>query len=89
MKSSFTCATLLAAAGVTICTAASGATLSGTVRDFRADGVNFEGPIINCPGAVQTTLVGSSPTLTSTGSSCISNSGAGAFSNWYTKSTDS
>lgn len=64
-------------------------TLTGTVRDFIADGVNFEGSGGSGTGYVNTTLSGSSPTLTALGSSQISNSGPGAFSNWYTKTTDS
>lgn len=64
--------------------------LSGTVRDFHADGVNFEGGISGVVGgAVSSTLSGQSPTLTATGASFISNSGAGAFDNWYTRPTDS
>jgi fibro-slime domain-containing protein len=59
-------------------------TLNGTVRDFKADGVNFEaGSYTSGPGWVDSTLSGSSPTLTATGASQISNTGAGAFSNWY------
>jgi fibro-slime domain-containing protein len=64
-------------------------TLTGTVRDFAADGVNFEGPIIGLvPGMVSPTLVGPSPTLTPLGSSLISSTGAGGFPLWYTKPTD-
>ena len=65
-------------------------TLTGTVRDFSADGVNFEAPSYTAgPGFVNSTLTGSSPTLTAFGSSNISNSGAGAFSHWYTNTTNS
>jgi fibro-slime domain-containing protein len=65
-------------------------TLTGTVRDFAADGVNFEGVITGLrTGAVETTLTGAAPTLTASGATHISNSGAGAFDNWYTKATDS
>lgn len=71
-------------------------TLTGTVRDFAADGVNFEGPCCySGSGYVASTLTGSAPTLTALGASSgagggrISNTGAGAFDNWYTKTTDS
>lgn len=64
-------------------------TLTGTVRDFNADGVNFEGSLSSGAGYVHSTLSGPSPTLTALGSSNISNSGAGAFSNWYTNTTNS
>lgn len=71
-------------------------TLTGTVRDFAADGVNFEGPCCySGAGYVAPTLTGSAPSLTALGASSgagggrISNSGAGAFDNWYTKPTDS
>lgn len=64
-------------------------TLTGTVRDFHADGVNFEGAITGLrTGAVATTLSGSAPTLTASGATHISNTGAGAFDNWYTRATD-
>lgn len=64
-------------------------TLTGTVRDFLADGQNFEGDITGLrTGAVATTLTGSAPTLTASGATHISNTGAGAFDNWYTKATD-
>lgn len=65
-------------------------TLTGTVRDFHADGVNFEGAVSGLrTGAVASTLSGSAPTLTASGATHISNSGAGAFNNWYTRPTDS
>lgn len=64
-------------------------TLTGTVRDFNADSVNFEGSGVAGTGYVNATLSGASPTLTALGGTQISNSGAGAFSNWYTKATDS
>ncbi len=64
-------------------------TLTGTVRDFNSDGVNFEGSGSSGPGYVGSTLSGASPTLTALGSSVISNSGAGAFSNWYTNTANS
>lgn len=64
-------------------------TLTGTVRDFNADGVNFEGSVTSGPGYVDATLSGASPSLTALGSSTISNSGAGAFSNWYTNTANS
>ena len=63
-------------------------TLNGTVRDFKADGVNFESnPFTSGQGWVNSTLTGPSPTLTALGSTKISNTGAGAFSNWYTGNT--
>jgi fibro-slime domain-containing protein len=63
--------------------------LTGTVRDFHADGANFEGAITGLrTGAVASTLTGSAPTLTASGATHISNSGAGAFDNWYTRATD-
>ena len=74
------------------CLAASAApmTLTGTVRDFNADGVNFEAPTYTAgSGWVNSTLVGPSPTLTALGSTHISNTGAGAFSNWYTNVANS
>ena len=65
-------------------------TLNGTVRDFAADGVNFEAPSYNAgAGYVASTLSGPSPTLTALGASKISNIGAGAFSNWYTNTANS
>lgn len=64
-------------------------TLTGTVRDFNADGMNFEGSLTAGPGYVDSTLSGPSPTLTALGSSTISNSGPGAFSNWYTNTANS
>ena len=64
-------------------------TLTGTVRDFHADGVNFEGAITGLQtGAVASTLTGSAPTLTASGATHISNTGAGAFDNWFTRPTD-
>jgi len=82
--------TLLAAlASLAFSSASSAVTLTGTVRDFLADGANFEGAITNLrTGAVATALTGSAPTLTASGSTHISNTGAGAFDNWYTKATD-
>lgn len=64
--------------------------LTGTVRDFQADGKNFEGTITGLrEGAVATTLTGSSPTLTASGATHIENNGsAGSFDNWFTKATD-
>ena len=63
--------------------------LTGTVRDFAADGVNFEGAITGLrTGAVETTLTGSVPTLSASGATHISNSGAGAFDNWYSNITN-
>ena len=64
-------------------------TLGGTVRDFRADGANFEGAITGLQtGAVASTLTGSSPTLTASGASHIANTGDGAFDNWFTRPTN-
>lgn len=63
--------------------------LTGTVRDFSADGVNFEGSMSSGQGYVNSTLSGASPTLTTTGASVISNTGPGAFSNWFTNSANS
>lgn len=61
-------------------------TLTGVVRDFRADGVNFEGPIRGQRnGLVNTTLTGTAPTLTATGQALLNESN---FSTWYTKTTD-
>lgn len=63
--------------------------LTGTVRDFAADGVNFEGAVTGLrTGAVASTLAGASPTLTASGANHISNTGAGAFNNWYTNTTN-
>lgn len=85
--------TLVSALVMTLAATAASAdvlNLTGTVRDFHADGVNFEGAIIGLrTGLVSSTLSGASPSLTGLGSSLISNSGAGAFSNWYTRGTDS
>lgn len=65
-------------------------TLTGTVRDFAADGVNFEASSYSAgAGYVASTLSGPSPTLTALGASHISNVGAGAFSNWYTNTANS
>lgn len=84
---------LSAIAALSCATAFAGTiTLTGTVRDFNSDGVNFESnPYFSGTGYVASTLTGSSPTLTATGTSAghISNTGAGAFDNWYTKTTDS
>ncbi len=66
-------------------------TLTGTVRDFAADGVNFEAQnYVSGSGYVASTLTGPSPTLTATGSGAgqISNTGDGAFDKWFTKTTD-
>lgn len=64
-------------------------TLTGTVRDFSADGANFEGAGYSGPGYVNSTLSGASPSLSATGASYISNSGPGAFNNWFTNSANS
>lgn len=66
-------------------------TLTGTVRDFAADGINFEAVnYTSGAGYVASTLSGPSPTLTATGSGSglISNTGDGAFDKWFTKTTD-
>lgn len=72
-------------------------TLTGTVRDFRADGQNFEGANYAAgTGYVASTLTGTAPTLTALGNSFASGGGriynntnsAGDFDNWYTKTTD-
>ena len=62
--------------------------LTGTVRDFNADGVNFEGVGGAGAGYVASTLTGASPTLTATGATTISNTGAGAFNNWFTNTSN-
>ena len=65
---------------------AASTTLSGTVRDFASDGVNFEGPLIGLvPGLVESTLVGASPTLTVLGAENIEPTNFGL---WFTKATD-
>jgi len=80
---------LAALVGLALTSASSAVTLTGTVRDFVADGLNFEGTITNLrTGAVATALTGAAPTLTASGATHISNTGAGAFDNWYTKATD-
>ncbi|NRF67930.1 fibro-slime domain-containing protein [Aquincola sp. S2] len=80
---------LLLCAG-SIAASAAPITLTGTVRDFAADGANFEGPIIGLhSGLVGSTLAGPSPTLTAFGSTLISSAGAGGFPLWYTKASDS
>ena len=80
-------------AGMSCMTAfAASITLTGTVRDFSADSVNFEGPCCYAgTGYVDTPLIGSAPTLTATGASAghISNTGAGAFDKWYTNTINS
>ena len=82
MKKIFT-ATLLALATVS---SFASTTLTGTVRDFASDGVNFEGSIIGLiPGMVNSTLVGPSPTLTALGVSKIEPTN---FSQWFTKPTN-
>lgn len=69
---------------------ASTISLTGTLRDFSADFVNFEASSYSSgAGYVENVLSGSSPTLTASGVSQISNSGPGAFSNWFSKRTDS
>ena len=65
-------------------------TLTGTVRDFSADGVNFEANSYTAgSGFVESLLTGAAPTLTALGGSHISDSGDGAFSHWYTNNTNS
>lgn len=61
--------------------------LTGTVRDFAADGVNFEGASYGLiTGTVESTLTGASPTLTALGAQTIE---PGNFAQWFTKPTDS
>ena len=65
---------------------AASTTLSGTVRDFAADGVNFEGGISGLvPGMVETTLTGGVPTLTALGQSVVNETN---FNQWFTKPSD-
>jgi fibro-slime domain-containing protein len=72
--------------------AAATAQLTGTVRDFIKDGVNFENP--SAVSAVRTGLVsatiapGGVPSLTPLGETLIGNTGAGAFDNWYSRPTE-
>lgn len=80
-------AVLLAASA--LAASAASITLTGTVRDFHPDGANFEGSIVGGAGMVAGTLSGASPTLTAYGSTVVSETGAGAFGNWYTRPTDS
>jgi fibro-slime domain-containing protein len=62
-------------------------TLTGTVRDFPADGVNFEGPAYGLiTGMVESTLTGASPTLTPLGAQTVE---PGNFAQWFTKPGDS
>ena len=69
---------------------ASTISLTGTLRDFSADSVNFEASSYSSGvGYVENVLSGSSPTLTALGASLISNSGSGAFSNWFSNTTNS
>lgn len=73
---------LLAAASAATCAATT--TLTGTVRDFVADGQNFEGAIIGQQtGLVGSTLSGPSPTLTAKGQGLINEAN---FDQWFTKS---
>lgn len=66
---------------------AASTTLTGTVRDFAADGVNFEGPSSGLTtGMVESTLTGNSPTLTALGAQIVE---PGNFARWFTKPTDS
>lgn len=66
---------------------AASTTLTGTVRDFKADGVNFEGSVIGLvPGMVETTLTGGVPKLTVLGQSKVNEAN---FNQWFTKSGDS
>lgn len=82
--------TLLALALAVPALAAQAATISltGTVRDFNSDGANFEGAGGGGAGMVTNTLTGPQPTLTAYGASQVSNTGAGAYDNWYTKTSD-
>lgn len=59
------------------------------VRDFNADGVNFTATAALYAGAISALPERFIADPDGTGSSQISNSGPGAFSNWYTKTTDS
>ena len=87
MKSLFLAAGLTLLASVALADPAT-ITLNGTVRDFKADGVNFEAASYTSgAGWVNSTLSGSAPTLTATGATHISDSGAGAFGNWYSGAT--
>jgi len=83
MKKLLSATTLaLASAG----TFAASTTLSGTVRDFAFDGVNFEGAISGVvTGMVAPTLSGPSPTLTALGTTIIEPTN---FSQWFTKTTN-
>lgn len=89
MKRSF----FAAIASISCMTAFAGPiTLTGTVRDFAADSVNFEAQnYYSGQGYVNSTLSGPSPTLTATGIGAgnISNTGPGAFDKWYTNTTNS
>jgi len=77
------------ALGLSILTAqAASISLTGTVRDFKADGVNFEGNGGGGAGMVNTTLSGASPTLTAAGAAAVADTGDGAFSNWYARPLD-
>ena len=79
---------LTAAALACVATApfAASTTLTGTVRDFASDGVNFEGVITGLKtGLVAPTLTGPSPTLTAFGATVIE---PGNFSQWFTKTTN-
>ncbi|MDO9132460.1 fibro-slime domain-containing protein [Hydrogenophaga sp.] len=82
--------TIVALALVTSFASAGPISLTGTVRDFNADGANFEGAITNLrTGAVESTLTGSAPTLTASGATHIENNGSdGSFDKWFTKATD-
>ncbi len=81
MKRIFALAVLAAASAAT-CAATT--TLTGTVRDFVADGQNFEGDIIGLQtGLVGSTLIGASPTLTAKGQGLINETN---FNQWFTKS---
>jgi fibro-slime domain-containing protein len=82
MKKLFTMAALAASVATSF---AATTTLTGTVRDFNADGQNFEGAIIGLrTGMVENTLTGASPTLTALGKTLVNEAN---FNQWFTKST--
>jgi fibro-slime domain-containing protein/MYXO-CTERM domain-containing protein len=81
---------LAVAAGALACMGSAHAattTLSGTVRDFAADGVNFEGNNIGLiTGMVEPTLSGPSPTLTALGKANVDEAN---FKQWFTQGAPS
>ena len=75
--------------GLAVLTAqAASISLTGTVRDFKADSANFEGSGGGGAGMVNSALTGASPTLTTLGATQVSDTGDGAFSNWYARPFD-